>query len=262
MAFTAGQMQKPDSLYTPGVMQVFVILPAAGLGTRMSPGHATPNAAKQFLTLGGIPILIHSLRAFASVQQVTAIYVAVRKSEMARARAQMTEYGLGNRVQIVEGGDTRQDSVSRALAALPASDDADIVLVHDAVRPLIDAETIARTIDAVAKHGAAIVGLPAIDTIKQVERTADGAIIRTTIPREYVVQAQTPQGFHVGLLKKAFAEAEADGFCGTDEASLVERAGSTVAVVPGSAANMKITHPGDLDLAEFYLARRRTPESV
>lgn len=240
-------------------MQVFVILPAAGLGTRMSPGHATPNAAKQFLTLGGIPILIHSLRAFAAVQQVTAIYVAVRPSEMARARAQMTEYGLGNRVQIVEGGDTRQESVSRALAALPVTDAAeDIVLVHDAVRPLIDAETIARTIDAVAKYGAAIVALPAIDTIKQVERTADGAIIRTTIPREYVVQAQTPQGFHVALLKKAFAEAEADGFCGTDEASLVERAGATVAVVAGSAANMKITHPGDLELAEFYLARRKS----
>jgi 2-C-methyl-D-erythritol 4-phosphate cytidylyltransferase len=250
-------------------MQVFVILPAAGLGTRMSPGHATPKSAKQFLTLGGIPILIHSLRAFASVPQVTAIYVAVRRSEMERARAQMTEFGLGGRVVIVEGGDTRQESVSRALAALPVSIDAgkagagkggaddDIVLVHDAVRPLIDAETIARTIEATVKHGAAIVGLPALDTIKQVERTADGAIIRTTIPREYVVQAQTPQGFRLGLLKRAFAEAEADGFCGTDEASLIERAGATVAVVPGSAANMKITHPGDLDLAEFYLARSK-----
>jgi len=241
-------------------MQVFVILPAAGLGTRMSPGHATPHAAKQFLTLGGIPILIHSLRAFASLPQVTAIYVAVRQPEIARARAQMTEFGLGPRVVIVEGGDTRQESVSRALAALPVAIDGgeeDIVLVHDAVRPLIDAETIARTIEAAAKHGAAIVGLPAIDTIKQVERTADGAIIRTTIPREYVVQAQTPQGFRLGLLKRAFAEAEADGFCGTDEASLLERAGATVAVVAGSPANMKITHPGDLDLAEFYLARRK-----
>jgi 2-C-methyl-D-erythritol 4-phosphate cytidylyltransferase len=158
---------------------------------------------------------------------------------------------------VVEGGDTRQESVSRALtalaAAMPADDD--IVLVHDVVRPLIDTETIVRTIEAVAKHGAAIVGLPAIDTIKQVERTADGAIIRTTIPREYVVQAQTPQGFHMSLLKRAFAEAEADGFCGTDEASVVERAGGTVAVVAGSAVNMKITQPGDLELAEFYLAR-------
>ena len=216
-----------------------------------------PNAAKQFLTLGGIPILVHSLRAFASVPQVTAIYVAVRASEMERARALLTQFGLGSRIVIVEGGDTRQESVSRALSAVqesrPADDD--IVLVHDVVRPLIDDETIIRTIEAVAKHGAAIVGVPAIDTIKQVERTADGAIIRTTIPREYVVQAQTPQGFHVSLLKRAFAEAEADGFCGTDEASLVERAGATVAVVLGSPANVKITQPGDLELAEFYLAR-------
>ncbi len=222
----------------------------------MAPGHATPGAAKQFLTLGGIPILIHSLRAFAAVPQVTAIYIAVRAPEMERARALIAKYKLSGRVNIVEGGDTRQDSVSRALAALPDSKDDDVVLVHDAVRPLIDGETIERTIEAVVKHGAAIVALPAIDTIKQVERTADGAIIRTTIPREYVVQAQTPQGFHVSLLKRAFAEAEADGFCGTDEASLVERAGGTVAVVAGSAANVKITQPGDLDLAEFYLARR------
>jgi 2-C-methyl-D-erythritol 4-phosphate cytidylyltransferase len=249
-------MRIADSLYTPVVMQVFVILPAAGLGTRMSAGHTAPCAAKQFLTLDGIPILIHSLRAFAAVPQVTAIYVAVRKPEMARARAQMTEFGLGGRVQIVEGGDTRQESVSRALATVDADDD-DVVLVHDAVRPLIDGETIARTIDAVTKHGAAIVALPAIDTIKQVERTADGAIIRTTIPREYIVQAQTPQGFRAGILKRAFAEAEADGFFGTDEASLVERAGGTVAVVPGSASNMKITHPGDLEMAEFFLARRK-----
>ncbi len=246
------------NLYTPALMQVFVILPAAGLGTRMSPGHSTANAAKQFLMLGGIPILIHSLRAFAAVPRVTSIYVAVRASEVERARALMTEFGLGSRIMIVEGGDSRQESVGHALAAITTdghADDDDIVLVHDAVRPLIDAETISRTIDAVIRHGAAIVGLPAIDTIKQVERTADGAIIRTTIPREYVVQAQTPQGFRVDLLRRAFAEAEADGFYGTDEASLLERAGTTVAVVAGSPANMKITQPGDLELAEFYLKR-------
>ena len=99
-------------------------------------------------------------------------------------------------------------------------------------------------------------GLPALDTIKQVERTADGAIITATIPREYIVQAQTPQGFRCGLLRKAFAEAQADGFVGTDEASVVERAGHQVFVVPGSASNLKITQPGDLELAEFYLAQR------
>ncbi|MGA2832359.1 MAG: 2-C-methyl-D-erythritol 4-phosphate cytidylyltransferase [Terracidiphilus sp.] len=235
-------------------MQVFVILPAAGLGTRM----AGPQP-KQFLALDGVPILIHSLRAFASVTRVTAIYVAVRKTEIERVQAQIAEYAdkyrFAGRVRVVEGGDNRQESVSHALAALPAEAD-DIVLVHDAVRPLIDAATIDRTIDAVVEHGAAIVGLPAVDTIKQVERTAHGALITSTIPREFVVLAQTPQGFRYGLLKSAFAEAMADGFVGTDEASVIERAGHPVAVVHGSEVNLKITNPGDLELAEFYLRQR------
>ena len=231
-------------------MHVFVILPAAGLGTRM----AGPQP-KQFLALDGVPILIHSLRAFASVERVTAIYVAVRKPEMERVQAQVAEYGFTGRVQVVEGGDNRQQSVSNALAALAAEPD-DIVLVHDAVRPLIDAATIDRTIDAVLQHGAAIVGMPAVDTIKQVERTAHGAVITSTIPREFVVLAQTPQGFRYGLLQSAFAEAQADGFLGTDEASVVERAGHPVAVVHGSAVNLKITQQGDLELAEFYLRQR------
>ncbi len=210
---------------------------------------------KQFLALAGVPILIHSLRAFAAVKRVTAIYVAVRKTEMERVEAQIAEYGFAGRVRVVEGGDHRQDSVARALAAVPAEGD-DLVLVHDAVRPLIDAATIERTIDAVIEHGAAIVGLPAVDTIKQVERTAHGAVITSTIPREFVVLAQTPQGFRYGLLQKAFAEATADGFVGTDEASVVERAGLPVAVVHGSQVNVKITQPGDLELAEFYLKQR------
>jgi 2-C-methyl-D-erythritol 4-phosphate cytidylyltransferase len=210
---------------------------------------------KQFVALAGLPILIHSLRAFASVQRVTAIYVAVRKPEIERVQAQVAEYGFAGRVQVVEGGENRQQSVSNALAALPAEPD-DIVLVHDAVRPLIDAATIDRTIDAVQEFGAAIVGLPAVDTIKQVERTAHGALITSTIPREFVVLAQTPQGFRYGLLQKAFAEAVADGFIGTDEASVVERAGLPVAVVHGSQVNLKITQPGDLELAEFYLRQR------
>jgi 2-C-methyl-D-erythritol 4-phosphate cytidylyltransferase len=241
-------------MYTPLVMQVFVILPAAGLGTRMAA--AQP---KQFLELNGLPILIHSLRAFAAVSRVTAIYVAVRANEMERVAAQIAEhadeYGFAGRVHVVEGGDNRQESVAHALDALDSEED-DIVLVHDAVRPLIDTATIERTIDAVVEHGAAIVGLPAVDTVKQVERTAHGALVTSTIPREYVVLAQTPQGFRCGLLHRAFAEATADGFVGTDEASVVERAGQPVFVVPGSQVNLKITQPGDLALAEFYLKQR------
>jgi 2-C-methyl-D-erythritol 4-phosphate cytidylyltransferase len=232
-------------------MRVFVILPAAGMGTRMAAGtHAA--APKQFLSIGGVPVLVRSVKAFLDVPRVDAVCVAVRSSERERVEAQIQEFRLGPRVHMVEGGDNRQESVGNALAALECDDD-DVVLVHDAVRPLIDAGTIERTIDAVARHGAAIVGLPAVDTIKQVERTAEGAIITATIPRELIVLAQTPQGARVGLLRRVFAEAEADGFMGTDEASLLERAGVEVAVVAGSARNFKITQPGDIELAEFYL---------
>ena len=241
-------------------MRVFVILPAAGLGTRMTPGHPLSSAPKQFLELGGVPVLIHTLRAFAAVPRVAEMCVAVRANEMERMTAQVREYGFAGKVRVVEGGEHRQKSVANALQAIDCEDE-DIVRVHDAVRPLIDAATIERTIRAVEKHNAAIVGLPAVDTIKQVERTADGAIITSTIPREYIVRAQTPQGFRCGLLKRAFAEAAEDGFVGTDEASLVERSGAQVAVVQGSPANFKITQPGDLELAEFYLQHQNQPAS-
>jgi len=236
-------------------MRVFVILPAAGLGTRMAPGHAGQAAPKQFLEIAGVPILIHTLRAFAAVPEVTSIVIAVRATERERLIAHLTEHGYAEKVSVAEGGDSRQESVYNALRTLEC-DPEDIVLVHDAVRPLIEPAVIRRVIEAVEKHSAAIVGLPALDTIKQVERTADGAIVTATIPREYIVKAQTPQGFRCGLLRKAFAEAEEDGFAGTDEASIVERAGAQVFVVPGSPSNIKITQPGDLELAEFYLAQR------
>ena len=221
---------------------------------------ASATAPKQFLEVGGVPVLVRSVRAFLAVLRVDAVCIAVRAQERERMQAQMLEYKLGPRVHMVEGGDNRQRSVGNALAALECDED-DVVLVHDAVRPLIDAVTIERTIDAVIKHGAAIVGLPAVDTIKQVERTADGAIVTATIPRERVVHAQTPQGALFGLLRRAFVEAEADEFAGTDEASLLERAGIEVAVVAGSARNFKITQQGDIELAEFYLGHAAAVDS-
>ncbi len=233
-------------------MRVFVILPAAGIGTRMAAGMPGGVAPKQFMELGGVPVLVHPIRAFLAVPRIDAVCVVVRAQERDRVHAQIAEFKLGPRVHLVEGGENRQASVSNALAALEC-EESDVVLVHDAVRPLIDPATIERTIDAVARHGAAIVGMPAVDTIKQVERTADGAIVTSTIPRERVVHAQTPQGALAGLLRRAFREAEQDEFAGTDEASLLERAGIEVAVVQGSAHNFKITQPGDLPLAEFYL---------
>jgi len=222
-------------------MSVFVIIPAAGIGTRMA--HATGGSPKQFLALKGFPIVIHSLRAFLAVPAVTAIYVAVRDTEQDRVAAMIDEYHLSEKVHVVTGGDNRQESVANALAALPSTSAQDIVLVHDAVRPLIDAATIERTIAAIEKHGAAIVATPAIDTIKQVERTADGALITATIPRELIVHAQTPQGATIPLLRRAFAEAAADEFTGTDEASLLERANIPVFVVRAPPATSKSPSP-------------------
>jgi 2-C-methyl-D-erythritol 4-phosphate cytidylyltransferase len=235
-------------------MKVVVIIPAAGLGTRMAPASGKPAASKQFVDLNGVPILIRTLRRFAAAPEVAEIYLALRKPEAESFLPRLEQEKLGKPVHVVEGGESRQESVANALAAVRATAD-DIVLVHDAVRPLIDREIIANVIGAAEKYGAAIAGWPAQDTIKQVERTAEGAVITSTIPRERVVLAQTPQGFRFGLLKQAFDDAQADGFVGTDEASLVERAGHEVAVVMGSPRNIKITTPADLELAEFYVRK-------
>jgi 2-C-methyl-D-erythritol 4-phosphate cytidylyltransferase len=238
-------------------MKVFVIVPAAGLGTRM---HAPSSAksrkrSKQFKELGGVPILVHTLRKFAAAPAVYEIIVALRRDEISGFRTQVEkEYPeiLNKRLQLVEGGEHRQDSVASALDGI-AADPEDIVLVHDAVRPFVTPEIISNVITAAQQHGAAIAGWPAVDTVKQVERTADGALIKATIPRASIVMAQTPQGVRYDILKKAFDDAIADGFLGTDEASLIERAGLPVMVVMGSPGNIKITTPADMELAEFYL---------
>lgn len=242
-------------------MKVFVIIPAAGLGTRMAsaPSEKGKKGApsKQFAELRGIPILIRTLRKFAECGEVSAICVALRSGEIVNFRARLETDAadiLKKNVTLVEGGEHRQQSVANALAAIGAVDD-DLVLVHDAVRPFVNEEIIRGVIAGAEKYGAAIAGIPAVDTVKQVERTAEGALIKATIPREHVVMAQTPQGFRFAVLKQAFAEAASDGFMGTDEASLVERSGHAVAVVMGSPRNIKITTPADLELAEFFLGK-------
>jgi 2-C-methyl-D-erythritol 4-phosphate cytidylyltransferase len=243
-------------------MKVIVIIPAAGLGTRMAPvpakgakGKNPPS--KQFTELGGTPILIHTLRKFAAVDAVSEIWIALRENEIQGFRDRLESEGkeiLCKKVEIVEGGEHRQQSVGNAINAVNASPD-DIILVHDAVRPFVTPEIIQEVIEAAQKYGAAIAGLPAVDTIKQVERTSEGALIKATIPRAGVVMAQTPQGFRYRLIKKVFDDAAADGFLATDESSLVERAGHDVAVVMGSPRNIKITAPADMELAEFYLRK-------
>ena len=243
-------------------MKVIVIIPAAGLGTRMAPMPVGTKGkpkqvppSKQFTELGGTPILIHTLRKFAAVDMVSEIWIALRENEIAGFRARLEEEAkdvLKKKVELVVGGEHRQQSVESALNAVTVAAD-DIVLVHDAVRPFVSEDIIQEVIEAAKKYGAAIAGLPAVDTVKQVERMAEGALVKATIPRAGIVMAQTPQGFRYGVIKKAFDEASADGFMGTDESSLVERSGHDVAVVMGSPRNIKITTPADMELAEFYL---------
>jgi len=240
-------------------MKVVAIIPAAGLGTRMASalgGKSKKQAAsKQFTELAGTPILVHTLRRFSAIPEIAEIYVVLRANEMDgfQERLRTSAKDLpSSKIRAVEGGEHRQQSVGNAIARISAAPD-DIVLVHDAVRPFVTEAIIQEVIRAAQKYGAAIAGMPAVDTVKQVERTSDGALITATVPRERVVMAQTPQGFRYDILKKAFDEATADGFLGTDEASLVERSGHKVAVVMGSPRNIKITTPADLELAEFYL---------
>jgi 2-C-methyl-D-erythritol 4-phosphate cytidylyltransferase len=245
-------------------MKVIVIIPAAGLGTRMAPMPSAldakakkPHPSKQFTELAGTPILIHTVRKFAAVDAVSEIWIALRENEIEGFRESLSKESkevLRKKIELVIGGEHRQQSVQQALNAVSAAAD-DVVLVHDAVRPLVTGEIIQDVIIAVQKYGAAIAGLPAVDTIKQVERTAEGAIVKATIPRAGIVMAQTPQGFQYSVIKKAFDEAAADGFTGTDESSLAERSGHEIAVIMGSPRNIKITTPADMELAEFYLRK-------
>ena len=233
--------------------RVTAILPAAGLGTRMG-----AETLKQFLELDGVPVLIFTLRRLAACPAITGFIVATRADEVDSVAALIARENLGCPVRVVRGGDTRQDSVANALAEVP--DNADLILVHDAVRPLVTRDQIERVIAEALSCDAAILGIPAMDTVKEVKRAslpADVALITATIPRERVVLAQTPQVFRAALLLEAFARARQDGVSASDEAGLVERIGRDVHVVVGSERNLKITRPGDMQLAEFYLRQER-----
>jgi 2-C-methyl-D-erythritol 4-phosphate cytidylyltransferase len=233
--------------------RVTAILPAAGLGTRM--GADTP---KQFRLLDGAPVLLFTLRRLAACAAITEFVISTRAEEVESVSATVSAEKLGRPVRVVRGGDTRQDSVANALAEISSS--ADLILVHDAVRPLVTVDQIERVIAEAAACDAAILGIPAMDTVKEVKRASlptDVALITATIPRERVVLAQTPQVFRTALLLEAFGRARQDGVSASDEAGLVERIGRDVHVVVGSERNLKITRPGDMELAEFYLRQER-----
>jgi len=232
-------------------MSVLAIIPAAGTGIRM--GGATP---KQFLSLEGVPIFIHTLRKFAAAEPIDEIFLGLRAEDTERAQKEIDHEHFSKLVRLIEGGASRQETVARCLAEAPAT--TELVVVHDAVRPFVALDMIQRVVEAARKDGAAILGIPSVDTVKQIERQ----MILGTIPRERIVLAQTPQAFRYEIIREAFEHAMADGFNGTDESSLVERQGYRVTVLMGSDRNIKITKPSDLPLARLYIAQEREKPQV
>jgi len=215
------------------------------------------HVPKQFLTLGGQPVLVHTLRTLEAAAPIDGIILAVPETDREFCLTEIvSRHGFKKVTKIVAGGDQRQDSVRHALFAV--SEETDLVLVHDAVRPFLTLEMIRLVIEQATKHGAAMVAIPMRDTVKQVG--PDGLIERT-VDRRNLWLAQTPQAFRRKLLQEAYQKADRDGFHATDDAQLVERLGGRVAVVEGSTENMKITRPEDLSIGEAILASRQAREA-
>jgi 2-C-methyl-D-erythritol 4-phosphate cytidylyltransferase len=219
---------------------VAVLVPAAGQGLRL--GGSTP---KQFRQLGGQPLLVQTLLRFEHHPAVDHLVVAAPAAELASLRDVLPAAGLTKLAAIVAGGATRQDSVGAALAAAPEG--AGIVLVHDAVRPFITAESISAVIAAVWADGAAALALPMTDTVR---RGVEGRF-GETVPRAGLYRMQTPQGFRRDWFTAAHAAAVRRGFQATDDVDLVQHLGHSVRIVPGSPRNVKITTPDDWDLARL-----------
>ena len=224
-------------------MNVTAIIAAGGVGRRLGAG-----VPKQMLEIGGRTILERSVEAFASHPRISDVVVALPPDLAAAPPSWLQRY---DRVRVVRGGARRQDSVAAAFDAVAAT--ADVVLVHDAARPFVSADLIARCIDAAAAHGGAIAAVPVSDTVKRVARRDDGHVVEGTVPRESVYLAQTPQAFRREVLGAAIDAGRA-GVEGTDEAALAERAGHAVRVVEGEPANVKITTAADLDEAQKRMA--------
>ena len=227
--------------------RVGVAIPAAGLGRRMG------GVKKPWLELAGEPVLAHTLRPFLRDARTVAVAIALSTEDALAPPAWLGE--VDERVTCVEGGASRAASVAAAVAALP--DDLDVILVHDAARPLVDAETIDRCVVAAASGVGAVAGVRAIDTVKEVDGGGGPRIVGTP-DRARLWHAQTPQGFPAALLRAAVAREDLFDDA-TDDASLVEAIGGSVIMVEGHARNLKVTRPEDLPLAAFHLARSTEP---
>ncbi|HLT48780.1 MAG TPA: 2-C-methyl-D-erythritol 4-phosphate cytidylyltransferase [Rubricoccaceae bacterium] len=221
---------------------VAAVVPAAGSGSRMGAG-----VPKQLRLLGGVPVLVRTLRAFAGHPAVDALVVAVAPFSLDVVRRLLDEHGVA--ATVTAGGATRQDSVRKALAAVPEG--TGLVLVHDAVRPFVAPEQIAAVVAAARADGAAALAVPVTDTLRRVAGGAFGE----TVEREGLWRMQTPQAARLDWLRDAHEAAARDGFTGTDDVELLQRAGRRVRLVEGDARNLKLTHPADWALAEALWER-------
>ncbi len=227
--------------------KVTALIPAAGMGRRM--GRAV---AKQFLPLGDKPMLAHTLLAFQRASEIDEIIPILSEEDMEHCLADVIEAFHITKVRtLVVGGKERQDSVLNGIGKLEK--DAAVVVVHDGVRPFVTAEMIRECVDLARKGESVTVGVPLKDTIKQVDER--GVILRT-LDRGKLWAIQTPQAFPAKTLRMAHEESYRKKVAGTDDATLVERAGGAVRVIMGSYDNIKITTPEDLILAEEILRRR------
>ncbi|HKS41520.1 MAG TPA: 2-C-methyl-D-erythritol 4-phosphate cytidylyltransferase [Blastocatellia bacterium] len=216
------------------------IIPAAGIGARM---HA--DRAKQMLELGGVPLLVHTLRRFEACEAVDQVILVLQPDLTSEVLASISKYNLKKIERVVGGGAERQDSVYRGLQVIK-EENAGVIVVHDAVRPFVRPEEISIVIERAAATGAALMAMGAIDTIKQVK----SGRVQRTLDRRRIYHAQTPQAFRYGIIREAYERAYTDGFRATDDSQLVERIRHRVSVIEGSPINIKITRPFDLKLAE------------
>ncbi len=223
-------------------MNATAIIPAGGIGTRMG-----LDGPKQFVLLAGVPLLVHTLRAFEQVDHIREIIVAAPESHLEQTKSLVEKFQI-SKTTVVKGGKLRQDSVQAGLSHVAA--DCDFVAVHDGARPLITASLIGACLDAARTSGAAMAAIPVKDTIKEVGLDH---IISHTVNRETLWQAQTPQVVRTDILKRAFVKAEKSCFVGTDEASFLELINEPMTVVEGSEQNIKVTRPDDLLIAEAIL---------
>jgi 2-C-methyl-D-erythritol 4-phosphate cytidylyltransferase len=219
------------------------IIAAAGTGSRMA-----GDRPKQFLQLAGVPIIFHTLKPFEQCDSIQEIIVVLPAAESADFLALVQKYGVKKLSRVVAGGTTRAESVWRGLLAIRAAT-AEIVAVHDGVRPFVTTEEIDRTVTAARSHGAAILVAPAIDTIKEV----NGGEVVKTLERRQLCHALTPQCFRYELLRRAYERADVQDPAITDDSSLVEQLGEPVTIVEGNSRNIKITTQRDLLIAEAFL---------